>query len=431
MNDLILSQMRQRLEILYQMVNELEEGGGGSGGDSYTKAQTDMLLSYKADKSNTYTKTQTDNLLNAKANTTYVDEIFATDDITATEGQNLPSFLTDWLRLHKPINLNGDEYYFAEESGVDYVYKTIDEDGLLPRFSTAQIMKSGLTVHFYEIGVDTNPTDGSINLITSDAVQNVKETADGANTLAVDNRAAVIELINDGAKNKLSIGAPTTIPAELTCVRNNDGTYTVSGTLAAANSISFNIGAIEGDLVLSGCPAGGGDNSYLLRITKSGSQVAGSVDTGNGSDVFTMEGTDYALNIRFAAGTYTNVVFKPMICTKAAWDISQEYQPYRPNAIDAAFGPGTEIIGTSDAHEDLDNYTEPGVYFCRNSTNAGYVDNKPVGGSGFRLTVENISGTNTFRQTFIKPTDPSKTYIRHYSTSTWSSWYVFEGTVLS
>jgi len=135
-------------------------------------------------------------------------------------------------------------------------------------------------------------------------------------------------LVDAGAKNKLLIGSPTSIPAGLTCVRNSDGTYTVSGTLATANSISFNISAIEGNLVLSGCPEGGGNDTYLLRITKSGSQVVGSVDTGNGSDVFTMSGTGYALGIRFAAGTYTNVIFSPMICTKADWDISQEYSPY-------------------------------------------------------------------------------------------------------
>lgn len=142
------------------------------------------------------------------------------------------------------------------------------------------------------------------------------------------NTAALIDLVDSGAKNKLSIGTPTTTPAGLTCTQNNDGTYTVSGTLAAPASIVFNIDAISGNLVLSGCPEGGGDNSYLLRITKSGSQISGSVDIGNGSGVFTMDGTGYALNIRFAAGTYTDVVFKPMICSKAAWDISHTYQPY-------------------------------------------------------------------------------------------------------
>ena len=143
--------------------------------------------------------------------------------------------------------------------------------------------------------------------------------------------AALIELVDGGAKNKLSIGTPTSVPTGLTCTRNDDGTYTVSGTLSAPNSISFNVDSIDGDLILSGCPEGGGNDTYLLRITKSGSQVAGSVDTGNGSDAFTMDGTGYALNIRFAAGTYADVVFKPMICAKSAWDISHSYVPYRPS----------------------------------------------------------------------------------------------------
>lgn len=35
--------------------------------------------------------------------------------------------------------------------------------------------------------------------------------------------------------------------------------------------------------------------------------------------------------VRVEAGTAVDVTFKPMICTKAAWDISQTYQPYRPS----------------------------------------------------------------------------------------------------
>ena len=44
MNDLILSQMRQRLEILYQMVDELE-GGGGGGSFTPTQSQLDAMNS--------------------------------------------------------------------------------------------------------------------------------------------------------------------------------------------------------------------------------------------------------------------------------------------------------------------------------------------------------------------------------------------------
>lgn len=150
-------------------------------------------------------------------------------------------------------------------------------------------------------------------------------------TLPLTDVQAIAELVDAGAKNKLSIGTPTTTPTGLTCTKNDDGTYTVSGTIATAASIVFNIDAIPGYLVLSGCPEGGGNNTYLLRLTKSGSQVPNSVDSGSGSGVFTMEGTGYALNIRLAAGTYTDVVFKPMICTKAAWQVSRNYVPYQPS----------------------------------------------------------------------------------------------------
>lgn len=57
---LLVSQIRQRLEILYQMVNELETGGGSSG-DGYTKAETNALLAEKANKSDVYTKNNTYN----------------------------------------------------------------------------------------------------------------------------------------------------------------------------------------------------------------------------------------------------------------------------------------------------------------------------------------------------------------------------------
>ena len=91
--NLILSQVRQRLEILYQIVDELEaQGGGGQGGtDDYTnlsnkpmindiilvgnKSLNDLgiasaaALNDKADRITTYTKTEVDTALAAKANT--------------------------------------------------------------------------------------------------------------------------------------------------------------------------------------------------------------------------------------------------------------------------------------------------------------------------------------------------------------------------
>lgn len=137
---------------------------------------------------------------------------------------------------------------------------------------------------------------------------------------------------NLGAKNLLDLSnVVPTVPSGLTCTSNGDGTYTISGTLSSANSIKFAISAIEGNLILNGCPSGGGDSSYMQRITKNGTAVASTNDTGSGSYSFTMSGTGYELNFRFAAGTYTNVTFKPML--RPATISDPTYQPYAlPNS---------------------------------------------------------------------------------------------------
>ncbi len=81
---LIISQIRQRLEILYQEVDRLEAGGGGDTGDyndltnkpqinsvtlSGNKSLADLGI---AAASTTYTKTEVDSALSGKANMTDV-----------------------------------------------------------------------------------------------------------------------------------------------------------------------------------------------------------------------------------------------------------------------------------------------------------------------------------------------------------------------
>ena len=50
-----LSKIKQRLELLYQEVKELEaSGGGGEPVDAYTKAQSDDLFETKSHAGDTY-----------------------------------------------------------------------------------------------------------------------------------------------------------------------------------------------------------------------------------------------------------------------------------------------------------------------------------------------------------------------------------------
>lgn len=117
---------KQELEILRHKVENLQIGGGGSG-DSYTKAQTNALLSAKADKSDTYTKAQTNSAISSA-----IGDVFADDPIVFVEDQEtdkiyFPTDKVDILRLHKPFMYNNKVWYCVnDETGYGWVYFTVN-----------------------------------------------------------------------------------------------------------------------------------------------------------------------------------------------------------------------------------------------------------------------------------------------------------------
>jgi len=140
---------------------------------------------------------------------------------------------------------------------------------------------------------------------------------------------ALQESVDNGAKNALNLAGKTLGLADgFTGQINSDGTVTISGTTAVTVSCRIELGSLAGSFVLSGCPSGGGDSTYRQDIRDSSYNViVNSLDNGSGSSEFTMNSGSY-LYFRFAAGTYTNVTFKPMLCSKAAWDASHNFEPY-------------------------------------------------------------------------------------------------------
>lgn len=66
MENSTLTMLRQRLEILYQMVNKLEKEESST--TSYTKEEIDALLNGKADKLDTYTKQETNSQIETQVN---------------------------------------------------------------------------------------------------------------------------------------------------------------------------------------------------------------------------------------------------------------------------------------------------------------------------------------------------------------------------
>lgn len=158
----------------------------------------------------------------------------------------------------------------------------------------------------------------------------------------VDNVATkdvLAELVDSGAKNLLKITVASQTIGGVTFTVNDDGTVTVDGTNTGTGSVSFMLVTnqqatliSDGDYWLSGCPQGGGTNTFDLRWFRY-SPNASAYDIGSGAAIHKNGNTtDSNIAIVVRPGvTVNNITFKPMLCTKAAWDISQEFVPYRPS----------------------------------------------------------------------------------------------------
>ena len=170
----------------------------------------------------------------------------------------------------------------------------------------------------------------------SERLSNIEAVQDSPGAALDEDRAALVELVDGGSKNLLKITASSQTIKGVTFTVNDDQTVTVNGTNNGTGPATFIIvpnaqvtTIPDGKYILSGCPAGGGTSSYDLRwyLYSPGKSA---YDVGAG---FLVEKsgntTDSNIAIVVKEGqTANNLVFKPMICSKADWDISQVYQPY-------------------------------------------------------------------------------------------------------
>ena len=172
-------------------------------------------------------------------------------------------------------------------------------------------------------------------------VQNAQSDLDTAEAA---DRAALVELIDGGGKNRLPF-------SDLAVIKSINTGGTWSGNVYTWNGVSFTINddfsvmadgtatggnAVlvlsrpggytmpEGNWILSGCPSGGSASTYNIAIAGTTS------DTGT-TGSFTSCSKVLVRIYVISGTTVDNLTFKPMVCSKAAWDISQAYQPYRPN----------------------------------------------------------------------------------------------------
>lgn len=145
-SDVILSQIRQRLEILYQMVDELEAGGGGGGGgttnyNNLTNKPSIEGQQLVGNKTASDLGLATTSELNGK-----VDKVTGSSLMTSAQATKL-----DGIEAGAEVNVQAD-WNQANSSADDYIKNK-------PTLGAAA-----------EKNVDTVPTEDSANLITSGAV---------------------------------------------------------------------------------------------------------------------------------------------------------------------------------------------------------------------------------------------------------------------
>lgn len=217
-------------------------------------------------------------------------------------------------------------------------------------------MATTYTQH-YNLGKQTDHTDKfDMTVITDNADkidaalhEQAVDIGEAEENEAAD-RAALVEIIDSGPKNSCKLGftskAATSSNPSIT---NNGSSITLNGS-RSASSASILVYDLAGDESLSQdtrytLPAGKyickgtGDSSVRVQVfahsgTAESLQKLSDTKDDNEFEYTSSLKQDYpylCFRIWIAgSSTFDNVTIYPMICSKAAWNISQAYQPYRP-----------------------------------------------------------------------------------------------------
>lgn len=142
-------------------------------------------------------------------------------------------------------------------------------------------------------------------------------------------QAEIVELVDTGAKNRLKNNAYTREVNGVSYTINDDKSVTISSDGTNALSLLYitteDLGLPAGNYVLSGV-SGGSSTTYDMRV-KIGTTTTINYD---GGSAFTADGSAFEVSIVVRAAQTLNITIYPMICSAAAWAISQTYKPYTP-----------------------------------------------------------------------------------------------------
>lgn len=349
MNEIIISQIRQRLEILYQMVDELERSGGG-GGEPGTTNYNDLTNKPSVNGHI---------LIGSKTSSDLDLQPVISDLSTIRSGAAAGATAVQPATMNQALSGKQDNLTF---------------DSTPTSGSTNPVTSGGV---YTSLTTKVDKVAGK-GLSTNDFTNQDKEQI-----TTNKNGIAALEQMN-GKKNWIDVDITSQTVSTLDFGVNPDNTIVVDGS-KPPSSVSLTINEAvqlpQGDYVLLD---GSGVSSSTLNITlfKNTSTWTGTTAT-NGKFEFTANGTDTYYCRIYVNTAVDNVTFKPMIITKEAYDAGfTDYTPYAPT--------------NRELYEDKADQTEVATIANRGSKNLLPIKNHSVGDvtetNGFRFTVQADGG---------------------------------------
>lgn len=373
--DLIISQIRQRLEILYQEVARLETGGGGTGTDNYNELENkpkinNITLSGNKSGSDLGLASTSDlsaYLTSSDAAATYQTQAGMSDYLTSSDAASTYQTQSGMSSYYTKTEVDGEIVGAINDLDVPAV-------GGSTKYITTISEANGLIDASAELP-DSTPTASSTKLVQSGGVKTYVDNA-------VSNKIILSDVFGVG----VSLSGQTSLD-NLT-----PGNYYASdGTVAAA---------VDAPYTRSGF------NLWVIATISSTRKVQ-------------------LLFPNPYLGEYNTYNFFYM-----RQNISNNWGDW--TVISNGLGLGG-VVKLQNG-DNLNDCTTPGVYLCQTSSVCQNLVSTsiPFDGStarpylAFKLVVEYVNSENNIRQTIIPLDDTSSYYIRVRmtgATGTWKTWY--------
>ena len=317
--------------------------------------------------------------------------------------------------------------YISQTSGSSAV-STQGDDIVIPSTAVNRVFVAVYAnAPSFDIDVEPMIRDSIItsNTYSAPALPNSELTI-----LASDDRDALAEEIDAGAKNKL--------PAQLTSntTGHKEATWTFMTDCVGA-TVNGTVGVTWDDAYVFNKELAFNDQEYVLLVQTSNPNLVATI-FGNTLDApenhqytagaYRFKGTiPTTSRLSAKSGTYSNATIKLMICTKAAFAVSPKFVPYaKSNYSLTQYTEGCTLDIIAKSSGSLNDITTNtfAVY-------SGTVTGKPVDDDGNTSAFTGLCRTDVYNSTEAMQTltrlSNGHTWIRTKSASTWNEWIKLGG----